>query len=85
MSQEGKQKDLRTFVNNWRLPENIVASDVVQTNQTDKNTLLNANSANKQMKFNEIAKPMMKKWTSDFYDESLDSKSLQRNKVNQES
>lgn len=38
MSQEGKQKDLRTFVNNWRLPENIVASDVVQTNQTDKNT-----------------------------------------------
>jgi hypothetical protein len=45
MSQEGKQKDLRTFVNNWRLPEEATGMNIAKSSTTDKNTQLNATSA----------------------------------------
>ena len=75
MSQEGKQKDLRTFVNNWRLPEEITALDISKSSTTEKNTQLNATSLTGQTKFLDIVKPM-KKWTSDFYSEKQEEKSL---------
>jgi len=47
------------------------------------NTQLNAVSAG-QLKFKEIVKPM-KKWTSDFYEDKQEDRSLNKNAVDQQS